>query len=262
MSKTKRDFKRVLAISDLHCGHDAGLTPPEWQKRDPNSKFTKTQADLWNAFSEMVEELKPIDILFVLGDSIDGKGEFSGGTEQMLMDRIKQCDMAAACIKSIGANDIFMVHGTPYHSGKAEDWEALVADKVGAKISGQEFVRVNGVMFDLKHKVGGSGVPYTRSQSIEKDRMWNEKWAKRGQQPRADILIRGHNHWFKQSGDLDGLNINMPSLQGHGSKYGVRQCSGTVDFGVVHFDINEKGVYTWKEHLALLESQKSSHVEL
>ena len=33
----------------------------------------------------------------------------------------------------------------------------------------------------------------------------------------------------------------MPSLQGFGSKFGVRQCEGIVKVGLVWFDIDETG---------------------
>ena len=55
---------------------------------------------------------------------------------------------------------LWMTYGTPYHFGIGEDWEYIVAEKVGAfKIGSQEWPEVNGVIFDFKHKVENTTVP-------------------------------------------------------------------------------------------------------
>ena len=66
-------MKRVVVISDLHCGHRAGLTPPGWQYQENDqdlerAKFGEIQRSIWNFFSEEINKLKPIDSCFVLGD--------------------------------------------------------------------------------------------------------------------------------------------------------------------------------------------------
>ena len=43
-----------------------------------------------------------------------------------------------------------------------------------------------------------------------------------------------------------------------GSKFGARVCEGKVNWGLMHFDINEKGeVVGWDKHLVNIESQKA-----
>ena len=72
--------KRVVVISEEHCGHLAGLTPPQWQvaykpKSDTKrNKWAKLQRDLWGFYEKTIEELQPIDILINNGDAIDGRG--------------------------------------------------------------------------------------------------------------------------------------------------------------------------------------------
>ena len=46
-------------------------------------------------------------------------------------------------------------------------------------------------------------------------------------------------------------------MQALGSKYGSRQCSGTVDFGFVVFDVDDDGQYTWWCEFAELKTQKT-----
>ena len=70
VNKTLTNKKRVLVIGDAHCGHTSGLTPPKWQTRD-------CQSEVWEWYYHLVRTLNP-DVLFVMGDMIDGKGKRSG----------------------------------------------------------------------------------------------------------------------------------------------------------------------------------------
>lgn len=247
-------MKRVVAISDLHCGHRVGLTPPGWQYSDKTGpakwrRHAKFQKAVWTFYSRALKKLQPIDDLFVVGDAVDGKGERSGGTEQLIVARTEQTDMAAECISEAKAKKIYMIYGTAYHTGVDDDWEDIVADKVGAEISGHESVRVFKTIFDLKHYVGGSSVPHTRHTAIDREGLWNIVWASEGGQPKADVLIRAHVHYFIYGGDGKQLRMILPALQGYGSKHGIRRCSGTVKIGFVHFDVYENGGLYWEPHL-------------
>ena len=71
-------------------------------------------------------------------------------------------------------------------------------------------------------------------------------WAERGEYPKADVLIRSHVHYYDFDGDFDWLGMTTPALQGYGSKFGGRKCTGTVDVGLVYFDVKGKDDYTWK----------------
>ena len=69
----KKKKKRVIAISDLHCGHRVGLTPPDYADRS-TTKWNTAQRALWGEYYRMVKEHGPADVLLVLGDVIDGRG--------------------------------------------------------------------------------------------------------------------------------------------------------------------------------------------
>ena len=142
-----------------------------------------------------------------------------------------------------------MIYGTDYHVGRDDDWEDIVSERVGAEISGHEWVNVNGVTFDLKHHLGGSTIPHGRYTAISRDALWNLVWASDGRQPQADIILRAHVHYFVYAGDEKKLGIVMPALQGYGSKYGIRRCSGTVSIGLLSFDVEDDGRYSWEPHL-------------
>jgi hypothetical protein len=185
---------------------------------------------------------------------IDGRGDKSGGVELITGDRIDQGKIAAEALRTVKAKKYLIIYGTPYHvSGGGEDWERLIADELKAEaISGHEWVRVNDTTFDLKHKVGSSQASeHTRFTPLARERIWNQFWhLEDGGQPLADILIRGHVHYHIFCGNSNYLAMTVPALQGYGSHYGIRQCSGTVHIGLVHFDIHDGGDYTWQAHIA------------
>lgn len=250
--------KTVVIVSDLHCGHVVGLTPPSYQSASGSlEKFREMQKAVWRYYSETLKTLQPIHLLIVNGDCIDGKGERSGGTELVEQDRTEQVQMAIECVEQTKAKNTVMTYGTPYHTGTLEDFERSIADAVGAKIGSHEWVDVNGVVFDCKHKIGGSVIPHGRYTAPARDRLWNQLWSIDGQQPLADIIIRSHVHYYTYSGDADVLTITTPALQGYGSKFGARQCSGRVDIGLMSFVINSKGGYTWRSHIMRSELQKA-----
>ncbi|KKN15341.1 hypothetical protein LCGC14_0987020 [marine sediment metagenome] len=241
MGKKKRNFTRVVIGGDKHCGHRVGLTPPPWQSAILGRKYYNIQRELWKEFTGIIDYLKPIDVLMMNGDAIDGRGERSGGTELIVTNRQKQVDMAAHCINYCKAGKVVLTRGTPYHTGKTEEWEDMLADQVNAdKIGDHEFYNINGVIFDVKHNIGTSTIPHGKFTAIARDRLWNLIWSEYKMQPKADILIRSHVHYYLHLGEVDWDGYITPALQGMGSKFGAKICSGIVHFGLIWFDIYDK----------------------
>jgi hypothetical protein len=242
-----RPFKRILVLADTHCGHKVGLTHPDYWD-NVHDKFHAIQEEMWDSYTSMVDEYKPYDYLLFNGDAIDGRGERSGGTELITADRKKQAHIAQRAIQYADCENIYMTYGTPYHvSSDGEDWEAILASDLGAKIESHGFYEINGRIIDMKHKIGSSNIPHGRLTALAREIMWNRVWlVDREQQPRADILIRSHAHYFEQAEHMGCIGFITPCLQGMGSKYGARQCSGTIDFGILVIDISDDGEITWK----------------
>jgi len=248
-------------MSDGHGGSSVGMTPPGWQVNlKSQAKLAKIQSELWNWYSTAIKKLGVIDLLIYNGDAVDGKGRRSGGTEQITTDRVKQSDIAAFVINYCKASKVLMTYGTGYHVGNDEDWEDIVAGKVNnlVKIGSHEWPEVNGVIFDVKHKIGSSTIPHGRMTSLAKARMWNQIWhSAHESQPDANIIIRSHVHYHNFCGGDNWIAMTLPALQGYGSKFGARECEGIVDIGMVVFDIYKNGEYTWKPIFARLPQQKA-----
>ncbi len=256
-------MKRVVVISDTHCGHRAGLTPPAWQYQptDEYPKYAMFQQSMWKWYSKTIESLKPIDLLVHNGDAIDGKGEKSGGTEQIVADRNKQSNMAIECINVADAGRVIMVYGTGYHTGLEEDWEDVIAEKIGAEIHSSPALTVEGVVFDFKHKVSSSVIPHGRHTGPARDKLWNSLWAEKKLRPKADIIVRSHVHYYTQSIDTFGKVITTPCLEGPGSKFGARMCSGIIDIGLMSFDC-EDGECVTSTHLMDMAFMAEKAIEI
>ena len=229
--------KVVMICSDYHCGHVSGLTPPKWRPYTPAWESFYAQWDeVWQEYKRWCDKISP-DILIDVGDALDGKGFRSGGSEQIATTYKTQAEMAADCIMETNAKQIIMVYGTPYHTGQDEDFEDMIVDRLPGcevKIGGHEFPKINGVQFDIKHKIGSSSIPHGRTTAINKSKLWNLLWnCKKNGQPNAQVILRGHVHYHAYTGGEGWLGMTCPALQGWGSKFGVRQCEGIVDTGIV-----------------------------
>ena len=250
---------RLVILSDFHAGSVVGLTPPQWQfefkhsEKTKRDKFSIVQEVCWNYYADTIKKLKPIDILVVNGDCIDGRGEKSGSTELITSDQYEQCEIASNIIRRgvTKGTRIVMTYGTAYHaSPDGNDWENVIADDVKAdKIGSHEWLNVKGTVFDIKHHVGSTGTP-VGVMPLTRERVWNILWNEHSDQPKADVMIRSHVHRYTYIGGPNWLGITTPALCAPGSKYGARRCSGIVHFGLVHFDISNNGSYTWQAHIA------------
>ena len=255
----KNGPKRVLLPSDLHCGSNVGLTPPSYQisiiqnpetvEHKTRNKWGILQRECWKWYMQTLAMLGRIDYAFVMGDCIDGDGHRSHGTELIISDRKVQAAMAIECLRQIQATRYSFVYGTPYHTGQAEDFETDVARAFDAKIGSHEWEVVNGVCFDLKHKQGNTQNPATSLFNEIRD---NREWVCNDEQPKADILVRGHTHRLCVLQIEDCTGISVPALQGYGTKFGSRQCSRKVQFGLVTVDVWPDGVHQRHVHIAKL----------
>lgn len=256
--------KRVVTISDTHCGHEFGLTPPAWQYKQSThpriSKAAKFQKALWGFGVDALEDLKPIDVLICNGDMIDGKGEKSGGVEQITTDRLEQVEMAAEFINLAEAKQVRLIFGTRYHTGRDEDFEQVLIDKIRCKntsIQGHGFFDVNGCVFDVKHKVGGSSIPHGRHTALARAHLWNELWAAHGKQPKASVIQRSHVHYHVACSGKGWVAMTVPALS-YGSSFGIRECEGEVEIGMVVVDVDSAGGWRWEPVFAEFKEMRAA----
>jgi hypothetical protein len=212
----------------------------------------------------MLKDVAPIDRLFFIGDAIEGKGEMSGGTELITSDRVEQVSMAVECINQVRLNaskdfKACGVFGTARHVGREEDWEQNFFEDAGfEKYGSHEWPNVEGVVFDLKHKVGSSQIPHGRATAVLRDMLWNDMWTlEDGSQPNAEWVIRGHVHYYMHVDTFRKKGLTCPALQGMGSKFGARECSGIVHWGMCIIDVEKGETISFMPLVRYIDAQKA-----
>ena len=113
--------KRVLILSDLHCGHQLGLTPPKYQNH-----FREIQNIGWNFYAENVNKLGPVDLCILGGDLVDGPAR-KGSTQHIATDMLIQQKIAMECLEQVKTKKMVFVRGTPFHTQNDMEYEDAVA---------------------------------------------------------------------------------------------------------------------------------------
>jgi len=249
-------MKRVLAISDTHCGQIFGLVPPEWQGCHKDPEVERIQETLWGFYRDRVKAIAKssptgkIDVLLSTGDGVDGKAWRNGGIEIIEPDFKEQERMYREVLMMPQADHVIGVSGTPYHveSRDGVGFEKDAVESVGGEFHDKAHVYVEGCQFDIRHKTSSSSIPHGRATAIMKEKLWSDLNAYEDEEERCDVLLRGHVHYHTAaSGMSRGKRwwaMTLPSLQGS-TKFGITQCLGRVDFGVTWFDIHEGRVMAW-----------------
>ena len=257
--------KKVLVIGDLHCGSMSGLTPPNYiVSKGRNEFFSKLQEDMWKNYIEILKEFGTVDVLVVNGDVIDGKGHRSGGTELLAPDLLEQTDIAIEALSYIKAKSMFFTYGTPYHttSKSGEDFDKIVANAFNATIHDELNLKVENVLFNIKHKVDSSSSPYNRAMPVGKHRLWDALQSLRTEDECPAVYLRSHVHYFSFCGESNWTAFTLPALQANQTKYGSRQCSGITDWGMCLFTVDDDVLTGWNCRMVDLMSNKKKIIKL
>lgn len=260
---------RIAVVSDLHCGSRYGLTPPEWQpkygKGAPSlRKEARRRATLWRWFKHHVNAHKPYDYLLVNGDCIDGANNRDDGIDRITTEIHEQQAMAVAALKTFEAGAIYMTQGTPSHETKAQ--ARITADLLGAKkIELEGHYDVNGLHIAMKHVIGGTSSPASRFTSLSNAQIKQSLWSIRGQQPRANLIIRSHIHrcCSATEPDVNWQGWTTPALQGLGSTYAVvKMDSLPCSYGFLIVDVVDKHHWSVTAEIASLSMQAAEVTKL
>uniref|UniRef100_A0A6M3LG50 Calcineurin-like phosphoesterase n=1 Tax=viral metagenome TaxID=1070528 RepID=A0A6M3LG50_9ZZZZ len=248
-----RKSKYIVIASDQHSGHIIGLTPPKWFKTG-KKKLAKYEARLWKFYKELLKELPRIDHVIVNGDLVDGKQNKTKGLELITTNVKEQCEIAAQSIIMLGANTVEIIRGTRYHVGQDEDYEDQVLPMLreqGYKsrelgIQDHGYFEIGGIILDIKHKISNAQLPHTKGTPLGREKLQNLLWYEHGEIPLAKIIVRSHVHNYCHLSGWNGRvgewhSITTPALQGLGGSYGVRECSQTIDWGLILIEITPKG---------------------
>ena len=107
---------------------------------------------------------------------------------------------------------------------------------------------------DARHFIGSSSIPHGRYTALAREDLWRVLWADRSEGFTPHLLLRSHVHYHAFAGNEWVTMMTLPCMQGLGSKFGSRVCSGTVSLGFVVIDC-EDGKFTWRAEIMPLANQ-------
>ncbi len=219
--------------------------------------YKKLQEEGWKEYSRIARQWHAPDILIVNADCIEGNQSRQGGAELLTPDRTVQCDMAYQALKIWDAKKIYMTYGTAYHVGeKAEDFERTIAERLGATIEGRLYLDIEGVIFDIRHKIGTSNVPHGRATAVLRELSWALLKEARETGPHVDVVIRSHAHYYLAVKEYGRRAIVTPGLQLARGRFGSRECSGEVDWGALYFEVDKGNIVKEGEDICRLLANK------
>ena len=230
---------RIVIVSDLHCGSEAGLAP---------FARNKTQAQLYNRWADCIEHFgqRP-DILIVNGDAVDGlqlKGRGKGDSDWAS----KQIMDAATLISMWRAKRTILVSGTAYHTRAAQsvDFEEILANQLRAEYFAKLNLTVAGwFRLQCRHKIGGSGIPHGRFTAQSRSKAWGVMNAAQAGGKPPHLSVFSHVHYWSYAEDAFGATMTTPAWQGLGGLYGSTMCDGHVDVGAVQLTVGKTEAEGW-----------------
>jgi len=203
-------MKKILFLSDFHCGNIAGIAPPGYRCDAVRS----IQEIFYDWFIKNLRANGPYDGLFVMGDMVDGEGK-KGTLDTFETNISRQQEAAAAVIREAGVPPayIWMVRGTPFHTNGVLEYEDRVAELIGCDIKNVQKRTIEGWNVHGKHVGGRSDIPYGQGTPLlkELDRLESEAFRESKEAP--DVIERGHVHYDMQVRKHRRQALNCPCLE-------------------------------------------------
>lgn len=201
--------KRVLVVSDIHCGSIFGMMPPNFETSDGAPKSQNAgQKHLWDCWNHMLDAAKAakLDAIVVNGDVIDGPQPAQKGTELSLALLFDQRGAAIETLRPLSVlAPMYFVKGTEYHDCKSgASVEAVAEDLHGVRYKGVgsgKFskdvldLEIDGVVLNFSHGISVASGFY-RATAHDREGIWSALAGKDGKVPKADCVIRSHAHFF------------------------------------------------------------------
>ena len=201
-------MKNVIVISDLHCGCQFGLFPPEFKIDGGNIvKQSKLQAvvwewwnEFWNEWIPMVTKGEPY-IIVNNGDALDG--DHHGSKTQISKNVSDQQKIAEAILKPViaKAEKYYHIRGTEAHVGKSAEHEENLArslgaipDETGNFARWELYMRLQDRLIHFSHHIGTSQSTAYESTAVYKEMVEAFNEAGRWRDSPPDVIVRSHRH--------------------------------------------------------------------
>ena len=249
-------MKKIIVLSDTHCGHLLGLTPPAWH--GGGTAVKEVQKNLWNWFVDNLAS--DYDYMIHAGDIIDGDGG-KDPSFHLVTDPLVQVDMAIAALLHVNATRKIFVTGTPYHGGQNTDYERLIASAFNDDISYRRRIEIEGVRINVAHTISKTSTPVGGDIMLRKALLWDELLA----DDAADIILRGHVHEYRAVESEKATAITCPALKiGNADydRYARKMSGGFYTVGFIEIDIDKGKVVRRELKKAVFKSNAREYEQI
>lgn len=217
----------AVDVSDLHCGSDVGLLPPDAESDKGNAiGMNLCQQWLWSKWEEMQDRALSIIgndefALFINGDATEGIHHRS---PDIVATRIgEHVRYAASALRRLSerAAKIYVVAGTECHTLDMETVLAGMLQAEGGKARDKWLVEIHGCLIDAAHHMGVTSRRYLEASGMG-IALGNARlnYADAGHRiPR--VFLRGHRHcggWYSNGHAALGVTGGWQFLTRHGMK--------------------------------------------
>lgn len=225
-------MKRIVVVSDLHCGSIYGMLPPVFVRFNKMPAFQHVgQSYLWDCwinFCGRVHKWRP-DYVIVNGDCVDGMQRANHGSEISLDNWRDQRNAAIDVLKELqkglpSHTKWYFTQGTPYHVGHFGNAEEDIAEKLdgqryfslgtGDRCREVLWLDVEGVIVEAAHHISVS-TGFYRLTAHDREGQWSSISAKDATKgvPKSDLLIRSHVHYFGHAEHASKHIVTTPAWQ-------------------------------------------------
>jgi hypothetical protein len=228
--------KRVIVLSDLHCGSTCGLLPPEFvTSNEVIVKPNLFQAWMWCHWEKMVERFvttskKTPTVLILNGDIIEGMHHRT--TEVWSPDPSDHLMCAWHCLARLAdaCCEVYIVRGTETHTGSAS--EHGLAHKLGACFESKHKpawdrldLSINGVQIRAVHHMPATSRKWLEAGAHSAEWVNHAIESAQAGDPIPRILCMAHRHRPGAFTDGHYQTIVTPAWQGL-TRYGYRVVPG------------------------------------
>lgn len=245
-------MKRLIAVSDLHCGHITGMTPPQYRMKQGQSKHIHDhQKETWDRLKRLAKEATNTKLKTVLicnGDAVQGKQH-----EAWISDLETQQEMATETLRLFNVDKIFMARGTPVHTQVEINLENRIAEKVDAVIENEVYVSIEKMIVYARHKIGRSVLPHGKFTAVARKAVEQLNKSQQGFVPQPSLCLFGHVHYFAGVEDSEWSAYALPALQTY-SEFGEKICDGIVHWGILWWDIEDGKIKNFEKRIERVET--------
>jgi hypothetical protein len=201
-------MKQILFISDMHCGSNVGMLPPNYHNEERDLYLTQSKAqellyDQWNA---MCVTIGHVDCVVCNGDIVEGLNKNGGGKDILVADVMVQCDIARILLRMIDTDKFIFVQGSKYHVGDNPSADEIIC----TMMKGEWYGYFGDIMFDnVRFNVQHWG-PYSKKNDGGFNSLISDVDQLRLDGDENDIYVKSHTHNFKYAGVSNYLVLTTP----------------------------------------------------